>query len=99
MGSKIAENLAFEAYQKNQSLPEKYQISDSFWMDWFCKGFSAGQEFNQWHSLEENKDDFPESGRFIIVIMTDGLYATRFDSNYWLQVPQARAIRKWKYIE
>lgn len=38
------EEKANIAYEENKKLPHKHQIEDSFWIDWYCKGYTAAEQ-------------------------------------------------------
>jgi hypothetical protein len=64
---KTIEEAAFDEYQTNRKLQEKYWIPDICYMDWFRKGAEFAQ---RWIPVEE---ELPEIGREVLLLTDKGV--------------------------
>ena len=69
---KTIEELAYEAYQGNEELPDKYKTQDSMWMDWFKKGYNACTHENRWRKVSEELPEVREEHYWILTKSDDG---------------------------
>lgn len=86
-------------YKRNKKLTKDIVI------DIFNKGFCKGIEFERkkWHNLEENPNDLPNNGEYVICEVKNGLlkyYSGVYNDKFILVTIESKYdVLKWRYIK
>ena len=88
---KTYEELAYDAYKANKELPDKHQISDESWMDWFKKGYESA---TKWYDINDRDNPCPTNKDFLIKLEDGSIRRSQEDWEESMLI-----VTHWKPID